>query len=373
MATSFEAKITDLFTCERTPNKVLSTINIGQTKTEDGQNILDNGQTFYVDGDCKLLDSYNHYDGYIIDGFKIQAVFNGEISVEFLDINNEVIWSGVYQSEGKWTNSMREIWTEINTSVFGRENVYYTDPIPYPDEIPAPTDDITNAYSFTVEKPAAFVSNKELVALDSKNGNIVSKQKSTFYNFNNGIRRYYFDILKDNQFLFNLTQQNILDYYENIQINVYKNRYIEEIRSNKLSEMEQMGSIETININVRDLFTKTETKDIFIYKIDLSEYESVYNSSTYFFVNGYSGIKELYFETHIDSKTRKIFTFKVYTNEIEESHTYDYKFGNVKGSYIGEPGESLVSACSVYAIYDVVLYWTKNVELGVESIKFIVK
>ena len=373
LATSFEAKITDLFTCERTPNKVLSTINIGQTKTEDGQNILDNGQTFYVDGDCKLLDSYNHYDGYIIDGFKIQAVFNGEISVEFLDINNEVIWSGVYQSEGKWTNSMREIWTEINTSVFGRENVYYTDPIPYPDEIPAPTDDITNAYSFTVEKPAAFVSNKELVALDSKNGNIVSKQKSTFYNFNNGIRRYYFDILKDNQFLFNLTQQNILDYYENIQINVYKNRYIEEIRSNKVREIEQMGSIETININVRDLFTKTETKDIFIYKIDLSEYESVYNSSTYFFVNGYSGIKELYFETHIDSKTRKIFTFKVYTNEIEESHTYDYKFGNVKGSYIGEPGESLVSACSVYAIYDVVLYWTKNVELGVESIKFIVK
>lgn len=142
-STSFSASITDLFVSERVKNsdgtyKTLSTINIGQTQFENGENILSTGQEFLLNGDAKILETYDDYSGYIIDGFKLQAVFNGEISVEFLDINDDVIWSGIYQSEAKWTNSMREIWTERNTSVFGRENVFFSQPLPYPKPIPPP-------------------------------------------------------------------------------------------------------------------------------------------------------------------------------------------------------------------------------------------
>lgn len=140
-----EAKLTDLITCDRAPDKVLSTVNIGQDKLENGEYIFDTKETFLLKGDCKLLETYDNYSGFIIDSFKIQAVFNGEISVEFLDINNEVVWSGVYQSEGKWTNSLREIWTEKNCSVFGRENVFYIEPVPYPKEIPDPPPTFTKA------------------------------------------------------------------------------------------------------------------------------------------------------------------------------------------------------------------------------------
>lgn len=134
--TSFTAELTDRFTTTKVPNKVLSTVNIGQKTFENGDNILDNGSVYNVDGSERLLTSIDYFEGYIIDSFKIQTIFNGDISVEFLDYNDEVIWSGVYQSEGKWTKSMREVWTEKNTSVFGRENTYFTNPIPYPKEIP---------------------------------------------------------------------------------------------------------------------------------------------------------------------------------------------------------------------------------------------
>lgn len=134
--TSFKAELTDRFTTTKVPNKQLSTVNIGQTTFEDGTNILENGEQYLVDGSETLLRSIDYYEGYIIDSFKIQTIFNGDVSVEFLDYNDEVIWSGVYQSEGKWTKSMREVWTEKNTSVFGRENAYFTNPIPYPKPIP---------------------------------------------------------------------------------------------------------------------------------------------------------------------------------------------------------------------------------------------
>lgn len=134
--TCFEADITDLFTSDRLPDKVLSTENIGQKTYEDGTNILENGKEFLLNGDAKLtLPGGMATSGYIIDGFKLCAIFNGEISVEFKNAFGDVIWSGIYQSEGKWTKSMREIWTEKSTSVFGRENVFYNEPVPYPKPI----------------------------------------------------------------------------------------------------------------------------------------------------------------------------------------------------------------------------------------------
>lgn len=134
--TSFTAELTDRFTTSKVPGTSLSTLNIGQTTFENGDNILSDGTQYLVEGIEELIPSKDTYEGYIIDSFKIQTIFNGDISVEFLDYNDEVIWSGIYQSEGKWTKSMREVWTEKNTSVFGRENSYFTNPIPYPKPIP---------------------------------------------------------------------------------------------------------------------------------------------------------------------------------------------------------------------------------------------
>lgn len=135
LSTGFEASLTDLIQTPRAPNKILSTLNIGQSKDEDGNDILQ-GQPFLLNGDAELYDAFQTRKGYIIDAIQIQAIFNGEISIEFLDVNDDVIWSGVYQSEGKWTNSMREIWTEKNCSVFGRENMFYSEPLPYPAPLP---------------------------------------------------------------------------------------------------------------------------------------------------------------------------------------------------------------------------------------------
>lgn len=134
---AFEADITDTFMTNRTGSKLIKTINIGQRQNEAGENILNNGEVFLLNGDSSLVKS-NSY-GFIIDSFKIQAVFNGEISIEFLDVNNNIAWSGIYQSEGKWTDSIREIWTEKNCSVFGRENTYFSEPIPYPKPLPEKT------------------------------------------------------------------------------------------------------------------------------------------------------------------------------------------------------------------------------------------
>lgn len=139
LTTGFQAKLTDLITSDRVDeSKTLSTVNIGQKTFEDGTNILSSGYEFLLNGDAKLLNTYDEYSGFIIDSIKIQATCKCDISVEFLDINNEVIWSGIYQSQGKWTNSMREIWTEKNCSVFGRENVFFFEEPPYPKPIPEP-------------------------------------------------------------------------------------------------------------------------------------------------------------------------------------------------------------------------------------------
>lgn len=163
--TAFQGTLTDLFRTKRTGEKILSTLNIGQTLDENGEYILPDQSQLLLNGDAKLLPTYDNYSGYIIDSFKVCAVGNCDISVEFLDINNDVVWSGVYQSESKWTGSMREIWTEKNCSVFGRENVFYNEPVPYPKPIPEPPPSFTTAvekvirpeywYSFTTHTPGA--------------------------------------------------------------------------------------------------------------------------------------------------------------------------------------------------------------------------
>lgn len=148
---SIEAELTDQFTITNGNNvQLFSTGNIGQTNYEEGGSIPSaflktNGtststKTLLVSG-VETLVSPTNVKGYIIDQIQINAAFKGDISIEFLDTNNEIVWSGVYQSQGKWSNSIREVWTLINTSVLNRENMFYTTQLPYPKALPEPSTD----------------------------------------------------------------------------------------------------------------------------------------------------------------------------------------------------------------------------------------
>lgn len=133
---SFEADITDSFVSDRVPDKVMNTSNIGQTQFENGDYILQDQSKFLLNGDATLTATKEN--GFIIDSFQFCGIFNGDISVEFLDSNGDTVWSGVYQSEAKWTKNQREIWTEKNVSIWGRENLYLYEPVPYPKPIQEP-------------------------------------------------------------------------------------------------------------------------------------------------------------------------------------------------------------------------------------------
>lgn len=130
--TSFEADLTDLF---KKNGEIYETTLIGQTQKEDGSNVLNNGEQLLVSGGEELQTIEDENVGFIIDSFNLQAMFSGDFSVEFLDKDNNVVWSGVYQSEAKWTGSIREINTWRNTSIYGRENIFLEEPKPWPAEI----------------------------------------------------------------------------------------------------------------------------------------------------------------------------------------------------------------------------------------------
>lgn len=136
MNTSFEADLTDYIVSNRLPGKLLETSVIGQKTFEDGTNILPAEKPFLLNGDAKLAPITDENQGFIIDAFNIQAIFKGDYSIEFLDKQGSVIWSGVFQSQGKWTGSLREINTWVNTSIYGRENMFLAKPLPWPKELP---------------------------------------------------------------------------------------------------------------------------------------------------------------------------------------------------------------------------------------------
>lgn len=130
--TSFEAELTDRFISKRLPNRIMETTNIGQTHFKDGTKIFSNGQPFLLNGDATLVNVADENVGFIIDEIHLQAIFKGDYSIEFLDKQGSIIWSGVFQSQGKWTGSLREINTWIRTSIFGRENTFLAQPLPWP-------------------------------------------------------------------------------------------------------------------------------------------------------------------------------------------------------------------------------------------------
>ncbi|MEG1312729.1 MAG: hypothetical protein RSD40_00270 [Bacilli bacterium] len=89
MNLSFQAELTNRFFSSRVARE-LKTENIGQTTFEDGTNILASGKPFLLNGDAKLT-SMETQNGFIIDSFNIQAIFDGEYSIEFLNADDEVI------------------------------------------------------------------------------------------------------------------------------------------------------------------------------------------------------------------------------------------------------------------------------------------
>lgn len=127
--TSFSGSLTNRF---MKSGVAYTTLELGQTQFENGNYIYPNNRTkpLLINGEEYLLSKTTL--GFIIDKILIQSIGKCDISVEFLDSANEVVWSGIFQSEAKWTDSFREIWTIRDTSLFGRENMYFSKEIPYP-------------------------------------------------------------------------------------------------------------------------------------------------------------------------------------------------------------------------------------------------
>ena len=134
MNTSFRAELTDTFTKD---GKTYTTDLIGQKVDANGNNIFSDGSLLLMSGGEKLqsINDTNPNEGWIIDSFNVQAIFSGDLSIEFLDINGDVIWYGVYQSEAKWTGSIREINTWKDTSIFNSENRYLGKPLKWPQSL----------------------------------------------------------------------------------------------------------------------------------------------------------------------------------------------------------------------------------------------
>ena len=127
--TSFSGSLTNRF---MKSSVAYTTLELGQTTFSNGNYIYPNDRTkqLLINGEEYLLSKTSL--GFIIDKILIQSIGKCDISVEFLDNSNEVVWSGIFQSEAKWTDSFREIWTIRDTSLFGRENMYFSKEVPYP-------------------------------------------------------------------------------------------------------------------------------------------------------------------------------------------------------------------------------------------------
>lgn len=148
MNTSFQADLTDVITSttQATVNSPVETTCIGQKTYANGANVMKNGDPLLLDGTYRLVEMDSDY-GFIIDAIHIQALFQGDYSIEFLDSQGSVVWSGIYQSQGKWTKSIREINTWINTSIYGRENMFVGKPLPWPKEPEELGINLPNAWS----------------------------------------------------------------------------------------------------------------------------------------------------------------------------------------------------------------------------------
>lgn len=140
-----QMELTDLFQNNNpqnnlNPRGIWSTSSIGQAdKFEDGDGyvVTRSGAKMLMNGEQSLV-PHKNIKGYIIEQINIDSCFQGDVSIEFLDINDQVIFSGIYQSQGKWTGNIRDRWTTINTSIFNNSNITTNQLMEYPKKIIEP-------------------------------------------------------------------------------------------------------------------------------------------------------------------------------------------------------------------------------------------
>lgn len=153
-----QMELTDLF---RNPNPIgdqsynpaglWSTTSIGQAnkfENANGSIVTMNGKKMLMNG-TQTLQPHRDIAGYIIEQVNIDSCFSGDISIEFLDAGDNVIYSGIYQSQAKWTGNIRDRWTSINTSILNNQNIITDKLFPYPSTIIDPTIDRWTATTLT--------------------------------------------------------------------------------------------------------------------------------------------------------------------------------------------------------------------------------
>lgn len=97
-------------------NKEWDSSYLGQTKNEELQPLYDGGRKpFLYDGTQKPKETK---ECYIIDKVIIQGLIKSDVKITFFDEDGELstpLWTTKVQSQGKYTNSLRNWTTEINT------------------------------------------------------------------------------------------------------------------------------------------------------------------------------------------------------------------------------------------------------------------
>lgn len=158
---AIQGQLTDAFETNYNGTKyTLSTSSIGQANQmqyANGSMHTINGLSMLMDG-AQTLTPNIYVGGYIIDQVVIGAVCEAEISIEFLDSNDEVVWSGVYQSESKWTKNIREHVTVINTSILNNGNILTQKMQPYPSTLITPMGNTD-----TLEPTTLYYNNHDLM------------------------------------------------------------------------------------------------------------------------------------------------------------------------------------------------------------------
>lgn len=277
---SFEAQLTDEFLVSQ---KRYSTGNIGQKTFENGAAI--SGGTLLVNGNEQLVQS-NSSLGYIIDQIQVDACFKGDISIEFLDSAGQVSWSGIYQSQGKWTNSLRETRTLINTSLFNSTNIsqsVYNNPLPYPKALPNPTTsnlvvaEITNT---TFENSLAYNSHFEY-ANDTFQCQL-ARQKVDIVNIVTDQPRYIGDGFVINLFPANVnwTGNNLNLYWKSVQLLFERTWIINNViqTENHIVEI-PFSKIKNLGTN-NNTVTNLEIESTSQFSTNITNYQCVYTGSS---------------------------------------------------------------------------------------------
>lgn len=117
--------------------KEWDTSYLGQLTNENLEPLFDDDKKpFQYDGTQKPK---NSEEGYIIDKVIIQGLIKSDIKITFFDKNEELanpLWTTKVQSQGKYTNSLRNWTTEITTGCWNDKYVKFSEDFTWPENPP---------------------------------------------------------------------------------------------------------------------------------------------------------------------------------------------------------------------------------------------